>query len=84
MFLNQVLCFSWNCCCFMCDLQQDFIGGATDANPEEDEIIISSPTSPPSISLLSPKAMEMAGCIIKYEKKQREKAQVRRRVSQYG
>lgn len=47
----------------------------TDGRAKEDDIV-SSPTSPPSISLQSPKAMEMAGCIIKFEKKQREKAQV--------
>lgn len=48
----------------------------TDERAEDDDAIVSSPTSPPSISLQSPKAMEMAGCIIKFEKKQREKAQV--------
>uniref|UniRef100_H3DH43 mRNA export factor GLE1 n=1 Tax=Tetraodon nigroviridis TaxID=99883 RepID=H3DH43_TETNG len=53
---------------------------ATDENPEEGDSIISSPTSPPSISILSPKAMEMADCIIKFEKKQREKAQMALRL----
>lgn len=81
MFLNHALCFSWNCCCFIYDLRQDLDDEPTDANPEEDEIIISSPTSPPSISLQSPKAMEMAGCIITFQKKQREKAQVRHLIS---
>lgn len=47
----------------------------TDGCAKEDDIV-SSPTAPPSISLQSHKAMEMAGCIIKFEKKQREKAQV--------
>lgn len=73
--------FSCNCCRFINHLQHDLDDEATDENPEEGDIIISSPTSPPSLSLLSPKAMEMAGCIIKFEKKQREKAQVRHLIS---
>uniref|UniRef100_A0A674NPA1 mRNA export factor GLE1 n=1 Tax=Takifugu rubripes TaxID=31033 RepID=A0A674NPA1_TAKRU len=52
----------------------------TDGHAKEDDVIVSSPTSPPSISLQSPKAMEMAGCIIKFEKKQREKAQMALRL----
>lgn len=75
--------FSCNCYHFIYHLQHDLDDEATDENPEEDDNIISSPTSPPSISLLSPKAMEMAGCIIKFEKKQREKAQVRHLISLY-
>lgn len=50
------------------------LGEETSRHAEEDGIIVS--RSPPSISLQSPKAMEVAGCIIKFEKKQQEKAQV--------
>lgn len=48
-----------------------------DEDPEEDISDVSSPVSQPTISLLSPKAMEMAGRIIKFEEEQREKAKVR-------
>lgn len=43
---------------------------------------VSSPTSLPAISLLSPKAMEMAGCIIKVQEEHREKAKLALRVRQ--
>lgn len=66
-----------NRCGFICLLLQDLDNEAADGSPEEDDSVVSSPTSPPSISLLSPKAMEMAGCIIKFEQNQRQKAQVR-------
>lgn len=36
------------------------------------------PVSPPAISLLSPKAMETAGRILRFQEEQREKAKVRR------
>lgn len=45
-----------------------------DEDPAADVCEDSSPVSVPSISLLSPKAMETAGCIIKFEQEQREKA----------
>lgn len=38
---------------------------------------LSSPASQAALSLLSPKAMEIEGCIIKFEQEQREKARVR-------
>lgn len=47
-----------------------------DESPEADVSGVSSPTSLPAISLLSPKAMEMAGCIIKVQEEHREKAKV--------
>lgn len=50
---------------------------AKDEFPEADVVDLSSPSSGPTISLLSPKAMEMAGRIIKFEQEQREKAKVR-------
>ncbi|XP_034547368.1 nucleoporin GLE1 [Notolabrus celidotus] len=43
---------------------------------------VSSPVSLPSISLLSPKAMETAGQILKFEEKQREKAKVALKLRQ--
>lgn len=51
-----------------------------DESPEPDDgaMELSRPASPPAISLLSPKAMEMAGCIIKFQQQQREKAKVRK------
>lgn len=50
---------------------------AMDDDPEADISQVSSPASLPAISLLSPKAMEMAGLIIKFEEGKREKAKVR-------
>jgi len=51
---------------------------AKDEDPEEDDADVHSPASPPAISLLSPKAMETAGRILRFEEEQREKAKVRR------
>lgn len=48
-----------------------------DDTPEADVSEVSSPVSLPVISLLSPKAMETAGCIVRFEEKHREKAMVR-------
>ncbi|KAL3975322.1 Ras-like protein [Sarotherodon galilaeus] len=53
-----------------------------DESPEADVSGVSSPTSLPAISLLSPKAMEMAGCIIKVQEEHREKAKLALRVRQ--
>ncbi|XP_047448014.1 mRNA export factor GLE1 [Mugil cephalus] len=48
-----------------------------DENPEADNILqVSSPVSPPVISLLSPKAMETAGHILRLKEEQREKAKL--------
>ena len=49
---------------------------AKDEDPETDDSEVSSPVPSPAISLLSPKAMEITGRIIKIEKEYREKAQV--------
>lgn len=62
--------------CYYCLIFSQDLDEETDECAKKDDTIVSSPTSPSSISLQSPKAMEMAGCIIKFEKKQREKAQV--------
>lgn len=48
-----------------------------DEDAEADVSVVPSPTSPPAISLLSPKDMETAGCILKAEELCREKAKVR-------
>ncbi|XP_037632575.1 nucleoporin GLE1 isoform X2 [Sebastes umbrosus] len=53
-----------------------------DEDPEEDISDVSSPVSQPAISLLSPKAMEMAGRIIKFEEEQREKAKLALKLRQ--
>ncbi|KAM3611433.1 uncharacterized protein V6R79_018474 [Siganus canaliculatus] len=53
-----------------------------DEDPGADVCEDSSPVSVPSISLLSPKAMETAGCIIKFEQEQREKAKIALRERQ--
>lgn len=51
----------------------------SDVKDEETDVgDVPSPASPPSISLLSPKAMETAGRIIRFEEEQRAKAKVRR------
>ncbi|XP_054466906.1 mRNA export factor GLE1 [Anoplopoma fimbria] len=47
-----------------------------DEDPEEDVSNVPTPASLPSISLLSPKAMETAGRIIKFEEEQRGKAKM--------
>ncbi|XP_056274209.1 mRNA export factor GLE1 isoform X2 [Pseudoliparis swirei] len=49
---------------------------AKDEDPEEDDADVHSPASPPAISLLSPKAMETAGRILRFEEEQREKAKM--------
>lgn len=43
-------------------------------NLETEAMELSSPAEPPAISLLSPKAMQVAGCIIRFQQQQREKA----------
>ncbi|XP_022623835.1 nucleoporin GLE1 [Seriola dumerili] len=58
------------------DREQAVSDEVKDEDPEADVSEVSSPASPPAISLLSPKAMEMAGCILKAEEKCREKAKV--------
>ncbi|MEQ2208526.1 hypothetical protein XENOCAPTIV_004910 [Xenoophorus captivus] len=64
------------------DQQKDAVSDETrDESPEADISEVSSPSPPPAISLLSPKAMEMAGRIIRFEEDQREKAKVRLRDS---
>ncbi|XP_060928186.1 mRNA export factor GLE1-like [Limanda limanda] len=55
---------------------------AKDEDPETDDSEVSSLLPPPAISLLSPKAMEITGRIIKIEKEYREKAQVALRQRQ--
>ncbi|XP_037536094.1 nucleoporin GLE1 [Nematolebias whitei] len=53
-----------------------------DESPEADVREVFSPGSPPAISLLSPKAMETAGRIIRFEQEQREKAKMALRQRQ--
>ncbi|KAM6931335.1 mRNA export factor GLE1 [Xenentodon cancila] len=53
-----------------------------DESPEADVSQVSSPACPPAISLLSPKAMETAGCILRFEEEQREKAKLALRQRQ--
>ncbi|XP_067428730.1 mRNA export factor GLE1 [Thunnus thynnus] len=55
---------------------------AKDEDTEADVGEVSSPASLPAISLLSPKAMETAGRIIKFEEEQREKAKVALKLRQ--
>ncbi|XP_042344836.1 nucleoporin GLE1 isoform X2 [Plectropomus leopardus] len=55
---------------------------AKDEDPEADVSEVSSPASLPAISLLSPKAMETAGRILKFEEQQREKAKMALRLRQ--
>lgn len=62
--------------------QQTCSDEAKDENPEEDVSEVSSPASLPSISLLSPKAMETAGRIIRFEEEHREKAKLALRLRQ--
>ncbi|KAM4576509.1 mRNA export factor GLE1 [Odontesthes bonariensis] len=54
----------------------------TDESPEADVSRASDQTSPPAISLLSPKAMETAGRIIRFKEEQREKAKLALRLRQ--
>ncbi|XP_008298095.1 mRNA export factor GLE1 [Stegastes partitus] len=63
-------------------LEQDFGDETKDENPEEDVSEVSSPALLPAISLLSPKAMETAGRIIRFEEEHREKAKVALRLRQ--
>lgn len=60
---------------------QDVCEEVKDESPEIDVREVFSPGSPPAISLLSPKAMETAGRIIRFEQEHREKAKVRHRCS---
>lgn len=53
-----------------------------DESPEEDVGEPPAPRSPPAISLLSPRAMETAGRIIRFQEEQREKAKVALRERQ--
>uniref|UniRef100_A0A671X9R8 mRNA export factor GLE1 n=1 Tax=Sparus aurata TaxID=8175 RepID=A0A671X9R8_SPAAU len=55
---------------------------AMDDDPEADISQVSSPASLPAISLLSPKAMETAGLIIKFEEGKREKAKMALKLRQ--
>lgn len=55
---------------------------AEDETPENDVSKVSSPTSPHAISLLSPRAMETTGCIIRFKEDQREKAKLALRLRQ--
>ncbi|XP_063754383.1 mRNA export factor GLE1 isoform X2 [Eleginops maclovinus] len=55
---------------------------ARDEDPEEDLSQLSSPASLPSISLLSPKAMETAGHIIRFAAEQQDKAKMALRLRQ--
>lgn len=59
------------------NMPQAVSNNAKDEDPEADVSDVSSPTSLPAISLLSPKAMETAGRIIQFEEEQRGKAKVR-------
>ncbi|KAE8291750.1 Nucleoporin GLE1 GLE1-like protein [Larimichthys crocea] len=61
--------------------EQAFSEEAKDDDPEADVSEISS-ASLPAISLLSPKAMETAGRIIKFEEEQREKAKLALKLRQ--
>ncbi|XP_029016690.1 mRNA export factor GLE1 [Betta splendens] len=59
------------------------VGNATkDEDPETDISDVSSPASLPAISLLSPKAMETAGRIIRFEEEQRAKAKMALKLRQ--
>ncbi|XP_036954523.1 nucleoporin GLE1 isoform X1 [Acanthopagrus latus] len=55
---------------------------AMDGDPEADISQVSSPASLPTISLLSPKATETAGLIIKFEEGKREKAKMALKLRQ--
>ncbi|XP_040011955.1 nucleoporin GLE1 [Xiphias gladius] len=55
---------------------------AKDDDPEAGVSELSSPASLPAISLLSPKAMETAGRIIKFEEEHREKAKMALKLRQ--
>lgn len=53
-------------------------------NLETEAMELSSPASPPAISLLSPKAMQVAGCIIRFQQQQHDKAKVKRKAVTQG
>lgn len=53
-------------------------------NLETEAMELSSPASPPAISLLSPKAMQVAGCIIRFQQQQHDKAKVTRESLTHG
>lgn len=53
-------------------------------NLETEAMELSSPASPPAISLLSPKAMQVAGCIIRFQQQQHDKAKVTRKTLTRG
>lgn len=53
-------------------------------NLEMEAMELSSPASPPAISLLSPKAMQVAGCIIRFQQQQHDKAKVTRKTLNHG
>lgn len=62
---------------FLINVLQTLSDDTKDDNPEADNVLqVSSPASPPVISLLSPKAMETAGRILRFEEEHREKAKV--------
>lgn len=60
--------------------EQLFNNEAKDEDPDAGDV--PSPTAVPALSLLSPKAMETAGCIIKVEEEHREKAKMALRLRQ--
>lgn len=62
--------------------EQALSDDAKDEDPEADFNEVSSPASLPTISLLSPKAMETTGRIIKFEEEQREKAKMALKLRQ--
>ncbi|XP_053182227.1 mRNA export factor GLE1 [Scomber japonicus] len=64
------------------NMLQAAINEAKAEDPEVDVSEVSSPASLPAISLLSPKAMDTAGRIIKFEEEQREKAKVALKLRQ--
>ncbi|XP_040898513.1 nucleoporin GLE1 [Toxotes jaculatrix] len=64
------------------DREQAVNDEAKDEDPEAGVSEVSSPASPPAIFLLSPKAMDTAGCIIKFEEEHREKAKMEHRQRQ--
>ncbi|KAM9392005.1 mRNA export factor GLE1 isoform 2-T2 [Pholidichthys leucotaenia] len=57
-------------------------GEAKDGNREADISSVSSRSSLTSISIMSPKAMNTAGCIIRYEEEHRKKAKLALRMRQ--
>ncbi|XP_017283254.1 nucleoporin GLE1 [Kryptolebias marmoratus] len=76
---NKITAFS-STLCFKNEQKQAGSEEVKDGSPDVSEV--SSPVSPPGISLLSPKAMETAGRIIWFENEQREKAKAALRQRQ--